>query len=53
MTNRDSKLRKYIYLFIYTLENSKIVETIIVKVLKFSQLGQKKSCCGRLIFENY
>ena len=31
MTNRDSKLRKYIYLFIFTLENSKIVKTIIVQ----------------------
>ena len=40
MTNRDSKLRKYIYLFIYTLENSKIVKTVIIKGLKFSYFGQ-------------
>ena len=40
MTNRDSKLRKYIYLFIFTLENSKIVKTIIVKGFKPPQFGQ-------------
>ena len=48
MTNRDSKLRKYIYLFIFTLENSKIVKTIIVKGFKFPQFGQNFA-----IFRNF